>query len=118
MNALAKPSTLLAGSDTARSLAMANEKIRKFGEHIQQQTAAIVAPINAALGVLKATPYYLLHLVREGKKKALAWLTDRLDLLEAELSKAFTSKAKTAFRLSEKIESLSKTFPTSSSVNP
>ena len=118
MNALAKPRTLLAGSNTAQSLAMANEKIRKFGEHIQQQTAAIVAPINAALGVLKATPLLFLHLLNRARKSALKWLLGLLQRLNRKRLKLSNSKAKAAFRLSEKIESLAKNFPTSSSVNP
>jgi chaperonin cofactor prefoldin len=110
-----KPLTLLASTKGLEAIA---REIKLFSENLAKQTAGVVKALKALQEAAKRTPYYLLHLVRESKKKALAWLTDRLDLLEAELLKAFTSKAKTAFRLSERIESLSKTFPTSSSVNP
>lgn len=118
MKPLAKPSTLLAGSDTARSLALANEKTRKFGEHLKQQVAAIVAPVEAALGVLKTTPLLFLHLLNRARRSALKWLLGLLQRLDRKRLKLSSSKVKTVTWLSQKLTNLTNTFPTSSSVNP
>lgn len=118
MITLAKPSTLIVGSDTARSLALANEKTRKFGEHLQQQVENLAAPVRAALGVLKATPLLLLHLIIRARKSASDWLLGLLQRLNRKRLKLANSKLKTATRLSKKLTSLTNAFPTSSSVNP
>lgn len=118
MITLAKPSTLIVGSDTARSLALANEKTRKFSEHIQQQVENLAAPIRAALGVLKATPLLFLHAFIRARKSASDWLLGLLQRFDHKRLKLANSKVKTTFRLIEKIKSLTKIYPTSSSVNP
>lgn len=118
MITLAKPSTLIVGSDTARSLALANEKTRKFSEHIQQQVENLAAPVRAALGVLKTTPLLFLHAFIRARKSASNWLLVLLQRLDRKRLKLANSKVKTVTWLGRKLTSLTYAFPTSSSVNP
>ena len=111
-------SSITASTKALTGIELVNQNLRVFSENLKQKTRGIGARLKAFQEGVKASPYYLLHLLSSARQSALKWLLERLNRLTGQALKAFRNKAKTVFRQTEKVSSLTKTFPTSSSVNP
>jgi hypothetical protein len=110
--------SLLASTQGLNRLVEVSKRVREYGNKLNQVTQTFRERLNILSEGVKATPYYLLLLARGARRTLSKWLTERLEGFTAKALKSLLLQVKTGFRLSQKLESLIKIFPTSSSVNP
>lgn len=110
--------SLLASTQGIAGLVEVSKRAREYGNKLNQITKTFREHLDALKAGVKATPYYVLQRARSTRRSLSKWLTERLERFTGKALKSLLLQVKTSFRLSQKLESLIKTFPTSSSVNP
>jgi len=110
--------SLLASTEGLNGLLEVSKKAREYSNKLNQVTQTFRERLDAFKGGVKATPYYVLQRARGARRSLSKWLTERLERFTGKALKSLLLQVKTGFRLSQKLESLIKIFPTSSSVNP